>query len=123
MLFDIHLTHFNSIRTKNMVAFAIAEKEKFLNVPITLGLEMLAKDWLTLRASLVQNLYSMEKNANQQRKTARLSTVVSSGATIDFGQLKLDGLLGTTGATGSNEKSGVLSLSNLLTHVSLTYAF
>lgn len=120
-------------------------------VPLTLGYEVKATDWLTLRGSIVQNLYGHKDNKNisnagatgtQLNPVARglianiyggtgkgtiaNSTVVNAGAALNFGQLTVDGLIGTTdsvGAASSTSKKGVLSLANLETSVGVTYKF
>ena len=120
--------------------------------PITVGLEYDAASWLTVRGSVVQNIMSQVDNsykgqegaiaptisgATGQRasgkRSAPNSTNVNAGATLKFGDLSLDGMIGTgndgTGAiaaTGNpppSTEKGVLSLDNLMTRVALTYKF
>ena len=118
-------------------------------VPVTVGLEYDAASWLVLRGSVVQNLISETDNdydgntANVSagvlakrpsgKRTAANSTNVNAGLTLKFGELAIDGVVGTTNAangitgttptTGVGNKAGILSLDNLATRVAMTYKF
>lgn len=100
---------------------------KRLAVPVTIGFEHTATDWLVLRGSVGQNLYGNVKDSglgatgnftagtgptiralaaarynssssgNGGKKTLPTSTVVNAGMTLKFGKLELDGNIGTTG--------------------------
>lgn len=111
-------------------------------VPATIGLEYDAASWLVVRGSVVSNLISGVDNdydgdANQAaispgvlglrrpgKRTVANSTNVNAGMTLRFGELSLDGVIGTDGANNStaNEK-GVLTLDNLASRVAMTYKF
>lgn len=115
-----------------------------LIVPLTIGYEAKATEWLVLRGSIIQNLYGHKDNKgtsslNPVAKSLittiygvdgkggiAKSTEVNAGATLTFGKLAVDGLIGATGPTGtlsSTSKVGILSWSNLATKVAATYNF
>lgn len=130
---------------------------RHLIVPVTIGYEAKATDWLVIRGSVVQNLWGTKNNKNVNnagatgtqlnkvgqaliskiyggtgKSTLANSTSVNAGATLVFGQLSIDGLIGTTSAAGASvvsatdsnpPKTGILSLSNLQTSVAATYKF
>lgn len=94
------------------------------NLPITMGVEIQAKDFLTLRASLSQDIVSRKKMPLNTQTSSKNSTAINTGIGFNFDKLKIDGLVGTTGTKGEkDEKVGVLSLNNLLVQVGLTYNF
>ncbi len=98
------------------------------NLPITIGLEVDALTWLSLRGSVSQDIVLNEsENALGQTNTDDNSTNVNAGASLKFGDLTLDGLIGTGnngGAVASSQnEQGVLSTDNLLTRVSMSYKF
>jgi hypothetical protein len=140
----------------------VAAKIDRISVPLTFGFEHVALEWLTLRGSVVQNLWGTVKDSgltanlgnaggastgsiirglasqrygsstsgNGGKKTLANSTTVNAGATLKFGQLEVDGLIGATPAsrTGTlgdtaNTNAGVLALDNLETRVAMTYKF
>lgn len=137
--------------TKIDLKFTNKTEVENLVVPLTLGYEAVATEWLTLRGSIVQNLYSKRdnKNYNSANAIARSlvsatygtqgkgslpnSTEVNAGATLTFGQLSLDGLVGITDASraGSNstaagspnKNTGILAADNLVSKVAMTYKF
>lgn len=120
-------------------------------VPVTLSYEAKALEWLTLRGSVVQNLWGQRDNkglnnlnlvarslisniyGGNGKATIAGSTAVNAGATLTFGQLNVDGLIGMTSAdrTGTNTagnahpttNKGVLALDNLESTVAVTYKF
>lgn len=117
-------------------------------IPLTLGYEVKANDWLKLRGSVTQYLYGKKdhKNFNTLNSTAKVliegvygsegkgtlpnTTRVHAGATLTFGTLEVDGVIGTTsnsrtGSSSSSSKTqnGVLSLDNFMTRAALTYRF
>jgi len=105
-------------------------KTKSTKLPVTLAMEAEATSWLTLRGSVSQNVILGEtKTIAGKKKTTADTTNVNAGATLSFGKMKIDGLVGTTSSAGvddstaGNGKKGVLSTSNLLTRVGLTYNF
>ena len=113
---------------KKSVAVADDSDATDYAVPVVIGLEHDTTSWLALRGSVSQNLWS--KNKDKKKKTESTtanSTEVNVGATLKFGELSLDGVIGagnTTGTVGqSNNSRGVLSLDNAMTRVSMTYRF
>lgn len=143
---DINLNFVNKSEVRHLV------------IPLTLGYEAKATDWLTLRGSVVQNLWGVRDNKNVNnysgatgtrlnriasslisniyggsgKSTIANSTAVNAGASLVFGNVTVDGLIGTTdtagnsvvSATNSNApKVGLLSFSNLETSVAVTYKF
>lgn len=127
---DINLKFTNKTEIRNLI------------FPLIVGYEAKATDWLTLRGSVVQNIYGTKNNTNESnvnvvaktlisqtygtdgKATIANSTVVNAGATLNFGQLAVDGNIGTTSTTGATaSNTGVLSASNLQTTVAMTYKF
>jgi hypothetical protein len=133
-------------KTDINVKFTNKGEVRNLVVPVTLGYEAKANEWLVVRGSLIQNIYGKRDNKNVSGATTGLnstakilvpaiygndgkatlanSTEVNAGATLVFGNLSIDGLIGTTGTTGTAaSKTGILSASNLLTKAGLVYKF
>lgn len=102
-----------------------AGKTKATLLPVTFALEADATSWLVARGSVSQNFILGDiKSAAGKKTTVANSAIVNGGATLNFGKLKVDGLVGTTGTAGAaGSKAGVLSTSNLLTRVAVTYNF
>ncbi|MDD4975937.1 MAG: hypothetical protein PHY93_16390 [Bacteriovorax sp.] len=100
-------------------------KTKVNKIPVTLGFEADAASWLVVRGNVHQNVILGEtKNTAGKKVTNANSTTVDAGATLNFGKLKVDGSVGTTDSTGTaGTKSGVLSTSNLMTRVGVSYWF
>ena len=93
----------------------------------TMGIETMVKEWLTLRASVAQNIMS-ENKTDAGKKTAADSTAVTAGASLVFGDFQIDGMVGndSTGlAPGATTASGngTLRTDSLLSRVSATYRF
>lgn len=100
---------------------------KTITVPVAVGLEHDAASWLVLRGSVSQNLWSkVDSDANGDSTVAN-STNVNAGATLKFGELSVDGVVGTNNGAGNiaatNAEQGSLALDNLLTRASVTYRF
>ena len=119
-----------------------------LIVPLTFGYEHQATTWLALRGSFTQNIIGKKDNKNfnsanvvaknlvegvygtEGKGTIQNSTRVNAGATLTFGKLTVDGVIGTTAVsrtgaadTQSRTQSGTLALDNLMTRVAATYMF
>ncbi|MFY7994034.1 MAG: hypothetical protein ACOVP4_12120 [Bacteriovoracaceae bacterium] len=98
-------------------------------VPVVIGLEHDATSWLTVRGSVSQNLWSKSDDSKKkEEKTVANSTNVNAGATLKFGELSFDGVIGTdsnttAGVDDTNNEKGILSTDNLMTRVSMTYKF
>ncbi|HXH74630.1 MAG TPA: hypothetical protein VNJ08_06670 [Bacteriovoracaceae bacterium] len=102
------------------------EEYKASFVPVVAGLEVEATSWLSLRASVQQTVWGSEEDADNERPFGE-STVVNAGATLKFGELAVDGVIGnTTGAaTGPHTATGAGTLRSdvLMTRVGMTYRF
>lgn len=111
-------------------------KLKETTMPVTLGMEAEATSWLTLRGSVTQNviLNNEEIDSNgvataggsAKKRTKTNTTNVAAGATLNFGKLKVDGVIGNTdgarnGAIGT--ENGTLTTDNLMTRVAVSYWF
>ncbi|MFA5583042.1 MAG: hypothetical protein WDA09_02415 [Bacteriovoracaceae bacterium] len=114
-------------------------------VPLTIGLEHDATSWLTLRGSVTQYLVSEQDNdygklndtpgtisglvtAKYQpgKRSFQNSTNVNAGLTLKFGDLAIDGVIGTSSAgniVDTKSENGVFSLDNLASRVAMTYRF
>jgi hypothetical protein len=74
-------------------------KTKGTGLPINVGLEADAAEWLILRASVKQNFLLGETENTAGKKTSLpRDTSVAIGGTLHFGKLKIDGNLGSDGA-------------------------
>lgn len=116
-------------------------------VPVTLAYEAKATEWLTLRGSIIQNIYGTRDNkglnslnavanttikgvyGDNGKSTLPNSTEVNAGMTFTFGNLAVDGLIGATNASrtgtlaASGTNTGTLTLDNLMSRVGMTYKF
>lgn len=137
--------------TKINLEFRNKTEVENLVIPLTVGYEAPATDWLTLRGSIVHNVWGTRDNKNfnsanpiarslvvgtygaQGKGTLPNTTEVNAGATLTFGNVNIDGLIGVTSpsraggvtsATGTpNKNQGVLAFDNLASKVGLTYKF
>jgi hypothetical protein len=150
-------TSLTAKKTDINLKYASKSEVRHLIVPVTFGYEAKAFEWLTLRGSVVQNLWGTRDNkgigtsttAGNLNPVARQlvagiyggdgeatisgSTAVNAGATLTFGQLNVDGLIGmtsadragtnTAGSNGPGTNKGVLALDNLEAQVGVTYKF
>ena len=106
-------------------SFACDEAETS-RIPVTVGLETEATSWLTLRGSVSQVVWGSNE-INKNESTVANSTLVNAGATLKFGELSVDGVIGND-ATGSapaaqGTSSGSIRTDNLMTRVGMTYRF
>jgi hypothetical protein len=100
-------------------------------LPLTVGFEADATSWLTLRGSISQNIfinsfsYKAAGGTVENKGTLANSTDVQAGATLNFGKLMIDGMIGTNGNNGTayNGDQGVLDTDRLLTRVAVHYWF
>ena len=115
------------VKSDNEVVNATDSVTKTTAVPVSIGLEHDAASWLVLRGSIAQNLWSKLDSDANGKSTVANSTNVNTGATLKFGELSVDGVVGTStgaGAVGSTtQEKGVLALDNLMTRASVTYRF
>lgn len=106
-------------------------EQKDSTLPLTLGFEADATSWLTLRGSVKQNVFLSNRKgdlstvANNSKKKSITSTDIAAGATLTFGKLMVDGVIGTTdvGNTSSATENGILSLDKVMTKVAVHYWF
>ena len=98
-------------------------EEKSSSLPVTIGFEASANTWLTLRGSVTQRLVlNSEETTSTPTATSdgkyskQNTTSVNAGATLEFGKLSVDGMIGSGTA-------GTLNTDNLLTKVGVTYEF
>jgi hypothetical protein len=95
-------------------------------VPVVLGLETNASSWLILRASVTQVLWGTEE-INGDKRSVQNSTGVNAGASLIWGDLTVDGVIGNSSGTavGNDTASGngTLRTDSLLSRVSMTYRF
>jgi hypothetical protein len=88
-------------------------------MPVTLGMEVDAASWLAFRGSVSQNvLINSEKKTDTgtSQENSLNSTSVNGGATLNFGALKVDGMVGAT-------NNAELHTDTLMTKVAATYSF
>lgn len=104
----------------------VETKISTMSLPITLGMEVDAASWLTLRGSVTQSTVINSSKTELAGSTAAETapgannTVASVGAGLKFNKLTLDGSLqGLTGGAQSQNLSG----NELLTQVGVTYLF
>ncbi len=106
-------------------------EQKDTYIPLTFGFEADATSWLTLRGSVAQNIFLASQEGdlttvanNSKKKTRANTTDVAAGATLTFGKLMVDGMIGTTSNAGAaNTEDGTLSLDRLMTKVAVHYWF
>jgi hypothetical protein len=105
------------------------EEYKSSQVPVVVGLETEATSWLTLRGSVGAVVWGSEEDKNNERSIQN-STIINAGATLKFGELSVDGVIGNstqsaagteTAANGTD--SGTLRTDSLMSRVSMTYRF
>jgi hypothetical protein len=96
------------------------EEYKASFIPVTVGLEHEATSWLALRGSIVQTVWGSEEDASNERSFAA-STKVNAGASLKFGEMSVDGLIGS--GAGNSTDAGVVNTDNLMSRVSMTYKF
>ena len=121
---------FGDLQLNLVTTEVVAGKTKVQALPLTLGMEADATSWLTLRGSVSQPvLLNTTKNPAGKKNTRTNQTTVAAGGTLNFGKLKVDGLIGTTPnsraattVTG-NTNQGTLTTDNLMTRVAVSYWF
>ncbi len=102
---------------------------KTSQVPVVVGLETEAASWLTLRGSVGAVVWGSEEDQTNERSIQN-ATIINAGATLKFGELSVDGVIGnnantagavTTSANGTD--TGTLRTDSLMSRVSMTYRF
>ena len=104
------------------------EEYSTLRLPVVVGLETDATSWLALRASISQVVWGSEEDKDNERSIAN-STTINAGATLKFGELSVDGVIGNNDGTGASvgentaAGGGTLRTDVLMSRVSMTYRF
>ncbi|QDK43146.1 hypothetical protein DOM21_17130 [Bacteriovorax stolpii] len=122
---------FAAKKTDINLKFSNKSEVRHIALPLTIGYEAQATEWLVLRGSVVQNIWGQRDNKNidnysgatgtrVNRLASNLiskiygstgkaslanSTQVNAGATLTFGQIAVDGLISATNGTGAQTKS------------------
>jgi hypothetical protein len=102
-------------------------KTNYIN--LALAYETDATSWLTLRGSIMQRVLmdsaQTTVGSTQTSSTMSDSTDVAAGATLNFGKLKVDGMIGTDAAEGSATRTerATLRLDSLMSRVGVHYWF
>lgn len=103
------------------------DKAETSRIPLTIGLETEATSWLTLRGSVSQVVWGTNE-INKNESTVANSTVINAGATLKFGELSIDGVIGNDDAgTGTPDVQGTtggqIRTDSLMSRVAMTYRF
>lgn len=112
-----------------MAASGATGESKDMFIPIAVSMEVMAKDWLTLRGSVTHEVIGTNENDDGDKKTRDDKTQIAAGATLSWGDLALDGMIantdGTSAGTTSNTEggNGTLRTDQILSRISLTYKF
>ena len=94
------------------------------NLPLVVGLEYDAASWLAVRGSVSQSILSDVSKKSTSNKNLENTTAVNLGASLKFGEMSVDGVVGntsdtnTSSATGTN---GTLRTDSLMSRVSVSY--
>jgi hypothetical protein len=100
-------------------------KSEATYLPVIIGVEGEATSWMTLRASVTQNVFLgtikdeitlITGAALAETNTWNNSTTVAAGAGLKFNKFTFDGTLGAA-------NGGVVNTTNLLANASMTYMF
>ncbi len=120
---------FRMTNDEDKAAASTTEKD-YTELPLTVGFETDATSWLTLRGSISQNVILNNSKTKvtgsaETKATQDDTTSVQAGATLNFGKLMIDGMIGTNGTNGATAGSsnGVLDTDRLLTQVAVHYWF
>jgi len=116
--------------TQEGTDYTNSDEEKNMNVNAVIGVEVQVKEWLALRASVSQDILSEEENDAGDKVTGADSTSVAAGASLVFGDLTIDGVIGNDDAgdrasvsDDTSDGNGVLRTDSLMSRVSATYRF
>jgi len=88
------------------------DKVSKLALPVTFGFEAQATSWLSWRASIQQSVFGSRDN-DGKNSSAR-TTTFGVGASLNWGSLRVDGVVSNTAAIGTND---------LMSNVSAVYNF
>jgi hypothetical protein len=132
-MIDIELKLAQTIEVKNTV------------IPLTFGYEHQANSWLVFRGSVTQNIYGQKDNKNlssanliaqnlvttiygaEGKGSIANSTRVNAGASLTFGKLVVDGVIGAVNnantVSTTSQTNGIFKFDALMTRAALSYAF
>jgi hypothetical protein len=101
---------------------------KTMSVNAVIGVEVQVKEWLALRASIAQDIINENENDDGDKVQNADSTVVNAGASLVFGDLQIDGVVGnsndgTTFGDDTSQGNGVIRTDALMSRLSATYRF
>ncbi len=102
---------------------------KSTSIPLVVGLETVATDWLKLRGSVAQNVVLDQKVTTVTNSNNPNSTTVSGGVGISWKKVTIDGTLaGTAGSSTAPAGAGMgtqgrIDGNNFLANASMTYMF
>jgi hypothetical protein len=109
--------------TCNLASSIGCEEYKANFIPVVVGLEYDATSWLALRGSVSQTIWGSQEDADDKKGFAE-TTVVNAGASLKFGDLAVDGVIGNGAAgLGSDTTDGQFNTDILMSRVSMTYRF
>ncbi len=120
-----------SAEDESATAASVIEVDRS-ELPLTVGFETDATSWLTLRGSISQNVFINSQKvkvgtAAELSSSLTNTTNVNAGATLNFGKLMVDGMIGTNSNNGTagtaDDDAGVLDLDRLMTQVAVHYWF
>jgi len=98
-------------------------------LPVVLGMEVAAKDWLMFRGSITHEVIGTDEDNAGDTETRADTTVVAAGASLVYGDFQIDGLISNDsngdGTVGANTEAGLGTLRTdaLMSRVSMTYKF
>lgn len=98
-------------------------KEQYLGLLV--GMEADIKEWLRLRGSVQNKFLGTTENGDGDKQTISNAVDVKVGASLVFGDMSIDGLIGNdgNGDATTGDDLGVLRTDSLMSRVSMTYKF
>lgn len=96
---------------------------KTTSLPLVVGLETAATDWLKLRGSVAQNVIIDQRVSAVTNTNNPNSTTVSGGVGIIWKKVAIDATLAGTNAGVNSTGSGNINGNELLANASMTYIF
>lgn len=112
----------NSFQTNN--ACSGSDKVTAQALPVTVSLETMATDWLTLRGFIAKNVLIGETKIGSNKKTVD-GLAHGVGASFKYGDLSIDGslILANQSSSTLGNDVGTLNFAQPMNRVSLTYDF
>lgn len=109
---------------KEVTSAGVTVEEAEMTIPLVVAVEGRVKEWLSLRGSVSQNIWGEEEDTAGKKSTPTNSTNVNAGMGLHFGDLTIDGVIGTSvngTAVDTGSEQGVLAGDNFMTRVGMTY--